>query len=56
METGVPCMDDSDSVLSHQDGRVGIMHDVAGKVRQLRRHERGNFEVPIRFPQDLKAR
>ena len=38
MEVGIAGTDPVDTVLAHEDGRVRIMKEIAGKVRQLGNH------------------
>lgn len=35
IEVGIPGADSSDSVLTHENGGMGIVQQIAGKIRQL---------------------
>jgi hypothetical protein len=36
IKIGIPCADSSDPVLAHENGRVRVVEQVAGEMRQLR--------------------
>ena len=56
MEIGVARTDSRNPVLSHQHGRVRIMHYVAGQIRKLSQRLGGNVCVTIAWDEDIEAR
>ena len=43
----IPCADSSDPVLAHKNGRVRVVEQVAGEMRQLRNDVSGDIGVSL---------
>lgn len=56
VEIRVPGADAPDSMLAHEDGRVGIVDEIAGEVRQLGNDLLGDFGVPLRLDENAQPR
>ena len=48
VEVCIPCADLPDAMLTHEDGRVSVVQEIAGQVRKLRNDLPGNLEVTWR--------
>ena len=55
VEIGIPGADLADSVLTHEDGCVSIMQEIAGQVRDFLEDPPGNFGVPWRRNKQIQT-
>ncbi len=46
MEVGVPGANPANAMFAHEDSSMGVMEEVAGQVRKLRKNLSGHFGVP----------
>jgi hypothetical protein len=51
----IPCADLTDSVFTHEDGRVSVVQEIACKVRKLGDNLPGNLGVPLRGEENIEA-
>jgi len=56
MEVGVPGADPANAVFAHEDCGVGVMEEVAGQVRKLRKDLSSHLSVPQRRNQYTQSR
>ena len=55
MKVGIPRDDASDAVLTHEDGRVRVVEDIARKMGNLREDLRGHLRVTLGRDEDTEA-
>lgn len=55
VKIGIPCADLPDAMLAHENGRVRVVQDIAGKMRKLRYHQTCNFGMPLGGNQEVEA-
>jgi len=56
VEVHVPRDDSADAVLAHQDGGVGVVHEVSGEMRHLGKDPGGDRGMPVGGHQHAEAR
>ena len=55
MKVGIPRDDASDTVLTHEDGRVRVVEEIARKMGNLREDLRGHLRVTLSRDEDTEA-
>jgi hypothetical protein len=55
MKVGIPRDDASDTVLTHEDGRVRVVEEIARKMGNLREDLRGHLRVTLGRDEDTEA-
>ena len=56
MEVGIAGIDAADPVFAHQNGRMGVVNDIALQERRLGQNLGQNRGVPIRRDEQARAR
>ncbi len=56
MEIGIPSTYPPYPVFAHKDGRMRVMEQIAGQVRQLRKHLCGHIGVALRGDKHTQSR